>query len=316
MILFKRSEQLLTNDVTMKQLFYKIIYNQTINALIIKINKALLKSNIVGFRVPPTGTLNFEGSKGNQLKIDLNQTCGLGSYIYYDGAHTFEYSEIFIDLIKKVGPLFDVGANIGYYSLLAAAENKSINVVSFEPATGPNFYLNRNKQINKFDNIKIESIALSNKEGELVFYEIKNKKYTYLEHCLAGESNAGSKTKGRNFVPNNVSATTLDQYVKNNDVQSIDLIKIDTEGTEHFILEKSEEVLSRMQPIIICETLFNTIEKELEDIMTKYGYKFYNHTSQGLQQVDTLQREQENGVNNCFFVHPSKYHLIAPYVVS
>ncbi len=49
-----------------------------------------------------------------------------------------------------------------------------------------------------------EAIALSHKEGEIEFYEIRNKKYKYLEHNLGGESNTGSKTTGRNFVLNKV----------------------------------------------------------------------------------------------------------------
>ena len=122
---------------------------------------------------------------------------------------------------------------------------------------------------NQFKNIKIESIALSHKEGEIIFHEIKNKKYSYLKHNLAGESNAGSNTEGRNFVQNKVTTTTLDTYVKNHHNQPIDLIKMDTEGTEHYILENADVVLKQMKPIIICETLFNTIEKELE-IIAKY----------------------------------------------
>ena len=63
-------------------------------------------------------------------------------------------------------------------------------------------------------NIKAEPIALSHKEGEIEFYEIRNKKYRYLEHNLGGEGNTGSKTTGRNFVLNKVKTSTLDNYVK------------------------------------------------------------------------------------------------------
>ncbi len=56
---------------------------------------------------------------------------------------------------------------------------------------------------------------------------------------------------------------------------------MDTEGTENLILEKSDYVLREMKPIIICETLFNTIESELERIMRSYGYEFYGHIPAG-----------------------------------
>ncbi|NLB27283.1 MAG: FkbM family methyltransferase [Bacteroidales bacterium] len=106
---------------------------------------------------------------------------------------------------------------------------------------------------------------------------------------------------------------TLDNYVKKNYVKKIDLIKLDTEGTENIILSKSANILKEMKPIIICETLFNKIELELELIMRSYGYQFYNHIGNGLEKVDSIVRQKDNGVKNCFFVHPEKYHLIEEF---
>ena len=80
------------------------------------------------------------------------------------------------------------------------------------------------------------------------------------------------------------------------------------------ILEKSVNVLTDMKPIIICETLFDTIEQNLEKLMDSYGYEFYNHDDSGLKKVKTIVRRADDGVRNCFFVHPVKFHLIEEYV--
>ena len=90
---------------------------------------------------------------------------------------------------------------------------------------------------------------------------------------------------------------------------------MDTEGTENLILESSGFVLKEMKPIIICETLFNTIEPELERIMSSYGYEFYDHMPAGLQKPETIVRKEDDGISNCFFVHPDKYHLIEEFVI-
>lgn len=299
----------------MKQLFYKIIYNESINSILLVVNKMLLPILPKKIKLPPSGVISMKTDLGKVLKINTNQTNYLTHILYWEGYKKFEYTELFIKLIKKVTVFYDIGANIGFYSLLAETENQKIKIVAFEPATGPLFYLRKNIALNDFKNIRVESLALSHQEGEITFYEIKNKKYTYLEHNLAGESNAGSNTTGRNFIPNNVKTTTLNQYVKTHNEQNIDLIKMDTEGTEHFILEQAGVVLNDMKPIIICETLFDTIESELESIMNKYGYDFYNHTEQGLQKVKTITRTKDDGVRNCFFVHPSKFSLIEEFVV-
>ncbi len=299
----------------MKQLIYRVIYNSNINLILRYFNKLLYPILPNKIKLPPSGIMKIQNSNGQKLKIFTNQTNYLTQLIFWNGYESFEYTDIFISLIKKVSTFYDIGANIGYYSLLAEMENSNIKVVGFEPATGPLFYFRENVRLNQFKNIKIESIALSHKEGEIIFHEIKNKKYSYLEHNLAGESNAGSNTEGRNFVQNKVTTTTLDSYVKNHHNQPIDLIKMDTEGTEHYILENADFVLKQMKPIIICETLFNTIEKELESIMLKYGYEFYNHTDEGLIQTKSIIRTYDNGVRNCFFVHPDKKNLIANYII-
>ncbi|MDX5426618.1 MAG: hypothetical protein LPK46_00670, partial [Bacteroidota bacterium] len=79
-------------------------------------------------------------------------------------------------------------------------------------------------------------------------------------------------------------------------------------------LEQGSTVLSDLKPIVICETLFNKIEHKLERIFSSYGYEFYNHTDKGLEKVKSITRLNDDGVRNCFFVHPSKFHLIEEFV--
>ena len=298
----------------MKQIFYKIIYDPTVNSVLRTINRAFHPILPEKIKISPSGILTIKNKNGKRLKIKTNQTNYLTQLIFWGGYQNFEYTDIFIKLIKKIGVFYDIGSNIGYYSLLAEMENPNIKVIAFEPASGPLYYLRENVNINNFKNITVEDIALSNKDGSITFFEIKNKKYSYLKHNLAGESNAGSMTEGRNFVSVKVKTQTFNEYVSNTSHESIDLVKMDTEGTEHLILNHGDIILKQMKPIIICETLFNTIEPELESIFKLYGYDFYNHTESGLEKVTSIIREKDNGVRNCFFVHPSKYHLIEEFI--
>ncbi len=299
----------------MKQIIYRAIYRPAINKVLRNINRISYPILPNKVKISPSGTLRIKNSEGKFMKLKTNQTSYLAQLIFWQGYENFEYTDIFIRLIKKINVFYDIGANIGYYSILAGIKNSNIKVIGFEPASGPLFFYKENVRINGLKNITVEDIALSEKEGEITFYEVKNNKYTYLEHNLSGESNAGSKTTNRNFVPIKKKTTTLNNYVTDTNEKYIDLIKIDTEGTEHFILEKSSIVLEEMKPIIICETLFNTIESNLESIFKKHGYEFYNHTNNGLKKVETITRDQDNGVRNCFFVHPSRYPLIKEFVI-
>jgi len=298
----------------MKQLFYKIIYSQEINPFLRNINKILYPILPKKIKLAPSGILKLQNENVN-AKISTNQTNYLTKEIFWTGFENFEYTNIFIDLCTKIESFYDIGANIGYFTILAGCTNPKIEITAFEPSTGPLHFLKENCSLNNLKKIKISPIALSHKNGTITFYEIQNSKYTYIKHNLAGESNTGSKTSGRNYMPVEVSTTRLDDFYKESGATiPIDLIKIDTEGTEKDILENAHEILTHHQPIIICETLFGMIENELDDLMIKYGYEFYNHTEKGLEHVSTIKRTLDNGVNNCFFVHPSKRHLIKDYL--
>lgn len=299
----------------MKEVFYKIIYQSTINRILRSVNKLLLPVLPNWFRLPPSGQIEIDLSDKDKLILCTNQTNYLTQLVYWDDFRRFEYSALFLVLSKNIRGFLDIGANIGYYSLLAAKQNPTCQVVAFEPAKGPLHYLKKNVEINSLNNIQIASLALSEQEGSITFHEVKSRKYSYLAYNLAGTGSAAALNKGEDFISNTVPTTTLDHF-SNSLTFPIDLIKMDTEGTEHLILEKGLGTLKKHLPIVICETLFQTNEKQLEAIFHQLGYDCYNHYPEGLRFTTRIQREVDNGVRNCFFVHPSKKHLIAPFVQS
>lgn len=247
------------------------------------------------------------------FKMTTNQTSYVTKLLYWNGPDSFEYTPIFKELISQCDSFIDIGANTGYYSLLAATVNPMSKIYSFEPAQGPLYYLSKNVFLNNLEKqISVQPIALSSQSGEVMFYEVKNKKYTYLSHNLGG---IGSLKEDVSKIVYTVKTETLDQFISKNSIPQLDLIKIDTEGTENFILEGAEETINKFHPIIICETLFNTIEVKLEVIMKRHGYLFFNHENGRLKRVNTLIRPQDNGVRDCFFVHTSKVDLIEKFTI-
>lgn len=297
------------------QYLYKIIYNSKLNFILRNINFIFKKLVPKYLRIPPSGKINITADSG-KIKIATNQTSYLTQLLFWNGYKKFEYSEIFEKLSKKTHTFLDIGSNIGYYSLLGVKSNPKMQVFAFEPAFGPKFFLNKNIEINNFsNNITAVDLALSSTIGDIDFYEVESLKYKYLKYNLAGEGNAGTKTTSRNFIKNTVKATTLNQFISSNNIKNIDLIKIDTEGTEVDILNSGLNTIKQFEPIIICETLFNTIEIELENFFSKLDYDFYNHVEDGLKKVSTIKRDEDNGVRNCFFVPKSKRNLISAFIV-
>lgn len=294
--------------------FYKTIYNDQFNFLLrnsLFPFRSFLKSS---FKIPPSGIIKLKTDSGT-IKIATNQTSYITKILFWEGYKSFEYSEIFESLTKKIDCFLDIGANIGYYSLLASKANPQIKIYAFEPASGPKHYLNENVSLNNMgENIITVDYALSQKSIPIDFYEVKSTKYNYLDKNLSGEHNAGTKTKTRNFIKTTVQAISLSNFIKNKNIQNIDLIKIDTEGTEVEILESGKEYIEKFKPIVICETLFNTTETLLTDFFKEMDYELYNHSQIGLIKVSTLKRIKDDGIRNCFFVPKEKRNLIAEFV--
>lgn len=299
----------------MLQLVYKIIYNSNLNYLLRNTNKLFNSVFNTKIKLPPSGTITIKSDSG-PIKIATNQTSYITQLLYWKGYKNFEYSTIFESLSKNVNSFLDIGSNIGYYSLLAAKVNANMSIYAFEPAKGPKHFLKKNIKINNFEaQITAVDLALSNNNGMIDFYEVDNLKYSYLKFNLAGEGNAGTKTKSRNFIKNKVNTESLDNFVNSKKINAIDLIKLDTEGTEVDILKSGIECIKKFQPIVISETLFNTTERDLEHFFNALDYQFFNHTKKGLLKVNTIIRTKDNDIRNCFFVPKTKLSLIEKFVI-
>jgi len=295
----------------LRQLLYQFIYHPWVNPLLLRINK--LVTGITSFRLPPSGVVTVKLTTAT-FKFSTNQTNTTTQLLYWKGPHNIEYTVIFEDLIKKCSCFYDIGAHAGYYSLIAAAVNPKIKVVAFEPAEGPFHYLNENIQLNEFQQrVTAIQMALGNAEGTAEFLEVIHSKYKYLRHNLIAVGNLSNHQPNREMKKIKVQVTTLDTFAHTHQALPPDIIKMDTEGTENQILEGAKKIL-QSKPIIICETLFNVIEADLEKSMKEYGYEFYNYKEGKLFPVDSLLRKADNGVHDCFFVHPDKRFLIEPYL--
>lgn len=298
----------------LKRKFDQIVYsNPLVNRICRNVNKSL--KGFTSFRLRPYGVMKVRYASTSFL-MATNETSYVTKQLFWHGPENFEYTPIFAKLITRCSSFTDIGANTGYYSLLAAKTNPSIVAHAFEPASGPFHFLNRNIIINGLtDRIFCHPVALSNEKGEVEFFEIINPSDTHAKYNLSGVGGLKKTHETQEqSIRKMVRAESLDDYSSELNIESYDLIKIDTEGTENLVLEGASAIIRQHKPIIICETLFNKIEARLEDIMKKHGYRFFNHLNGTLHETDTLRRSLDNGVSDCFFVHPDKVHLVQEFL--
>lgn len=294
--------------------FHRIIYTGKVNRVVRSINYFLAPILPSKIKIHPSGKLRLHLKDGTTFSLKTNQTSFLTRELFWKKPENFEYTSIFVGLISKLSYFLDIGANIGYYSILGCRVNPELKAYAFEPSIGAMVYMGENIKINDLtDRIIAEPIALSDKVGEIDFYEMKNLKFPKI-YNLSGEHNIGTKSN-RTTRKFKVKSTTLDNYISEKKLECVDLMKLDTEGAEGMILKGAENTLEKNRPIVICETLFDKIEGELENIMSKYDYDFYNHTDDGLKKVNSITRIEDDGIRNCFFVPKNKVHLIEEWVI-
>lgn len=163
------------------------------------------------------------------LKMFLNpRDVALTPIIMFRGQWEPTETSLFVRSVKKGDTVVDVGANVGYYTLIAAKiVGDEGRVYAFEPDPESFALLEANVRLNGLTNVVLEQKALSNEPGRLkLFLGEKNRG----DHRIY-QPREGPK---RDFVE--VEAVTLDDYFNGYD-GDIDFIKIDTQGAEGVIFE-------------------------------------------------------------------------------
>lgn len=186
----------------------------------------------------------------------------------------------FVALLDSCGTFIDVGANIGVYALVAAALDPQRRVHALEPVPRVFERLQANIAAGAATNVRAHALALSSRRGTLTLYVPKVRVPT------AASSLEGFRDRAE---PLPVPAMTLDEFVREQKIESVDLIKIDTEATEHEVLAGACQTLRRDEPIVICEVLKGRTERQLQPLLEPLGYTFWWITPRGLIRKPTIE---------------------------
>lgn len=178
------------------------------------------------------------------------------------------------DLIKKVvkpGDVFvDIGANIGYFSLLSANYQPTAKIISIEPAKTVYEKLKENISVNNFKNI----IAINSAVGEISEEKelfISGSDNLGMSSFMQPENYSGKKEK--------VPVIKLDDWFKTCELTKIDLVKLDVEGSELAALKGMKDILENYQPLIIVEinpgtlSLFGLEPTDIFTFLYQLNYK-------------------------------------------
>lgn len=160
--------------------------------------------------------------------------------------------------------ILDIGANTGIYSMVAKSINAKANVFAFEPSIHTYKKLQQNNDLNKFD-VKCEQIALSNTNGEQVFFDSHDSNQT--SASLSADMYKNRPEYNVDIYEYSVKTMTIADYIENNKISKIDLIKLDIEMHEPAAIEGLGKYLLEHKPIVVIEVLSEKVAEQLNQLI-------------------------------------------------
>jgi FkbM family methyltransferase len=231
---------------------------------------------------------------GFKYKADLGDW--LGQYVYLTGHYEPDTARIIADLLRPGDVFIDVGANSGFFTLLAAKRvGASGQVHSFEPLPVMRQRLQENLALNGFQNVTLHDVALSNARGEVTFYE-------------GPQGHKGiSSLRPISQAANTLRIQTLPMDDLLAAIPSIRLIKIDVEGAEQLVVEGMWQLLSKHRPFLILEVTDEYLKPFGHDavglcsLLCASGYRIFHITSNGPREISPSQAGSMASQYNALF---------------
>jgi len=196
---------------------------------------------------------------------------------------------------------FDIGANIGWYSIYFEKLFKQLQIHAFEPVKTAYEQFLKNMSLNQSGFIHAHNFGLADKNGAVDFYVSPS---LLAASSLADTFQTNDKIKVKGEI------RRLDDYCNKNDILP-DFIKCDVEGAELLVFKGAEKILSEARPLVMMELLrkwskcFNYHPNDVIDLFNKKNYFCYVIVDGKLQRCDVV---TDNTIETNFFFLNNEKH--------
>jgi FkbM family methyltransferase len=233
----------------------------------------------------PSGLVQAE-VLGHRFAVDADDQ-GLGPALLFDGVYEAYETKLFGEALQVGDVVLDVGAHIGYYTLLAAREvGRGGHVYSFEPDSATRAVLVRNIHANHYSNVTVVGSAVGAESGTTLLFSDP----TYSSCSSINRDNLLAQG-----TASEVGVISLDEFWKSSLGQrDVALLKIDIQGAEGLLLKGASQLLSHTVRIIFLELWpfglenLGTDPVELVRGFESYGFRvrWINETEKRLDPAD------------------------------
>jgi len=262
----------------------------------ILLNSSLVRSKLIisiGRIIQSFSKSDFVEIEGRKMFTQNNDGLALSIFKIYEPNQT----EIVKKYVHEGDIVIDIGAHVGYYTLLMAQlVGENGKVYSFEPDPVNFQLLKKSVEINGFENVVLIQKAVSN---------ITDKVKLFLGDDDSAINRIYDAKLGDAKESIDVESVTIDEYFKEND-ELVNFIKIDSEGSEVKIINGMKQFLSRNQELVMMTEFFPFLIKKSGDEPNQYlksleksGFSLYNILDKN-EKTNKIDSENflESGINS------------------
>jgi len=261
----------------------------------------LKRGEVASITVVPGEVLVESALAPVRFACDLDDTGAPPLVALAQGRYEAEEMGVLRALLEGAATFLDVGANVGWYALHAAALFEGLRVLACEPVPRTHTTLARNIAINDLD-VEVLNAAISDAEGELEIWA---------SPAYSGAASVAPSRSYEGAEPVRCASTTLDSVVTSRGLK-VDVLKADVEGGELAVIQGGLEMIERDRPAIMLEMLrihaapFGYHPNDVIDLLAERGYESYAVT-EGVGIVPFSRMDDATRATNFFFVQPDRH---------
>ena len=251
-----------------KQIAFRILPLVPVNIL-----EGLAGSNpgSFGYRLASAGLRQRDVAVRNGVAKGLKFNTGESCPELALGTYEVPIQNIFTQHLKAGDVFYDIGANVGFFTVIAAKlVGTTGKVYAFEPGQGNASSIRHNAQLNNFTQVEVieKAVSHSSGEGQLLLAQYSG------GHALA-TADAPPDLAGEVTV----DLVSIDDLIAQKKIQPPNFVKVDVEGAELDVLKGMTETIKTYKPTIIYEvddgdrTAYDRKYQELASFLQSFNYQ-------------------------------------------
>lgn len=211
--------------------------------------------------IPGTTVVRIQAGIGRGLRWVV----GAGPHGYWLGTYEWDVQQCLAAWLIEGDHFVDIGANAGFYTLLASRlVGPTGRVTAIEPLPKNLAFIRRHLDLNALQNVDVIESAASDHDGVARFLI---EPHASMGHLKTGQTD---ETIGRAAI--DVRTVTLDVLLTAGRLAPAKVVKIDVEGAELSVLQGARHYLRSSYPIILLSGHGTTVQRACEALLHQLGY--------------------------------------------